>query len=154
MAVRPTFMFNGSPVRAAGVLLYTYNRGRRRTLFRDINGRYEDIGGKTDPLDNNFVDTAVREAVEETGGKLFCASHRKDKCALILRDLIETHCEIAYNAKSKYVLFKLPVHAGILVMPMKRFGLQEKTDWGILKHYYKWMGHVPRKLHPRLWGLL
>jgi hypothetical protein len=36
---------------------------------------------------------------------------------------------------------------------MKRFGLSEKTDWGVLKHYYRWTPYVPTKIHPRLWGL-
>ena len=62
--LRPTFMFNGNPVRAAGILIFTFDRGRRMILFRDIDGRYEDIGGKTDQADSSFVDTAVREAAE------------------------------------------------------------------------------------------
>ena len=153
--LRPTFMFNGNPVRAAGILIFTFDRGRRMILFRDIDGRYEDIGGKTDSADSSFVDTAVREAAEETGGKLFHPSHRMHDCKNILRDLINSiNCETCYNPRSKYVLFKIHVHPGILNMTMKRFGIEEHTEWGVLRHYYRWKARVPRNIHPRLYGLV
>lgn len=154
-SLRPTFMFNGQPVRAAGILIYTFTRGRRVILLRDIHGRYEDIGGKTDLPDQSFVDTAVREACEETNGKLFHAAHERRDCENILRDLIDSeNCEICYNLRSKYVLFKIHVHPGILKMNMKRFGIEEKTDWGILRHYYRWKRYIPKNIHPRLYGLI
>ena len=150
---RPTFQYKGLPVRAAGVLISTYDGHKTHRLFRNIKGRFEDIGGKTDFVDKNEIDTAVRECVEETRGKLFDPSHSKETCALILRELISTKCQTQYNKKSKYLLFILDVHPGILNMPMKRFGLKEETEWGVLEHYYQWFRHIPRNRHPRLWGL-
>jgi len=152
-ADRPTFEYNGNPVRAAGILIYTFQGHRVLRLFRNINGRFEDIGGKTDNDDTNEVETAVRECVEETHGKLFDACHTPQECANILRDLIATNCETEYNKKSKYLLFKLQVHHSILEQPMKRFGLKEKTDWGELDHYYQWKSGKPWKRHPRLFGM-
>lgn len=150
---RPTFEYNGFPVRAAGILVYTHDGRDKLYLFRNIKGRFEDIGGKTDPVDASEVDTAVRECVEETNGKLFDASHRREDCEAILRDLIATNCQPEYNRKSKYLLFKIPVHPGILDQPMKRFGLKEQTDWGVLEHYYQWKKRAPWKRHPRLFGM-
>lgn len=153
MSDRPTFEYNGMPVRAAGILLVAHNGRDTLRLFRNIKGRFEDIGGKTDAADNNEVDTAVREACEETNGKLFSAHHTRKQCANILRDLIRTDCQTEYNRKSKYLLFKLSVHPGILDLNMKRFGLEEKTDCGTLQHYYQWKKGKPWKRHPRLFGM-
>jgi len=153
MSNRPTFDYNGNPVRAAGILIYTFKDQCVLRLFRNIKGRFEDIGGKTDNVDTNEVDTAVRECVEETHGKLFDTRHTPQECTHILRDLIATNCETEYNKKSKYLLFKLQVHPGILDQPMKRFGLKEQTDWGELDHYYQWKSGKPWKRHPRLFGM-
>jgi len=153
MADRPTFDYNGFPVRAAGILVYTFRGHQTVRLFRNIKGRFEDIGGKTDPGDANEVETAVRECVEETNGKLFDANHSREECANILRELIRTNCQTEYNKRSKYLLFKLSVHPGILKQPMKRFGLKEQTDWGELDHYYQWKVGAPWKRHPRLFGM-
>ena len=149
MSGRPTFSHYGKPVRAAGILLITSD-GRHR-LFRHIKKRFEDIGGKTDSVDNNSVDTAVREACEETNGKLFSPLHTRQKCGEILRSLISN--DVEYNAKSKYLLFKIYVHPNILQLSMKRFGLSEETDWGTLYHYYQWRTDRPWKRHPRLFGM-
>lgn len=153
MSTRPTFEYNGHPVRAAGILVYTFKNRKILRLFRNIEGRFEDIGGKTDNCDRNEVETAIRECVEETHGKLFDARHTPQECATILRDLIATNCETEYNKKSKYLLFKLHIHPGILSQPMARFGLKETTDWGELDHYYQWKTDKPWKIHPRLFRM-
>jgi len=153
MTERPTFSYNGLPVRAAGTLIIVETPTSTHRLFRQINNKFEDIGGKTDSSDTSEIDTAVRETCEETHGKLFHPNHTMQDCERILRDLIATNCQVEYNKRSKYLLFKLYVHEGILDMSMKRFGLEEKTDWGVLQHYYKWLRYCPRKLHPRLYGM-
>lgn len=150
--MRPTFMFHNNPVRAAGVLVQTVVDGRRLRLFRYVDGRAEDIGGKTDIVDEDQVDTAVRECVEETNGKLFHDKHTRDECAAVLKGLL-VNCPAEYNKRSKYLLFKLNVDPDILNQPMKRFGLHEQTEWGVLDHYYKWVVR-PRHIHPRLFGML
>ncbi len=149
---RPTFSCGGKPVRAAGILLWTRKGDRTYRLFRNIKGKFEDIGGKTDPVDRCTQDTAIREVCEETNGKLFSAHHTHEDCEAMLRQLMQDTYEIEYNHKSKYVLFKIQVDPSILDIPMKRFGLSETTDWGTLRHYYQWRANVPRQnqLHWRI----
>ena len=155
MTDRPTFKYKGYPVRAAGILVYTIRCGKKIRLLRLVNGKIEDIGGKTDTVDNNIMQTAAREACEETDGRLFSSNHTRKKCFVILMDLLKKTKEIEYNKKCKYLLFKIYVNPIILKEDMKRFGLEEKTDWGILKHYYKWFKRMPpyHKLHYRLRNL-
>ena len=154
---RPTFDYEGMPVRAAGILVWCTSNGKTHRLFRYVKKKYEDIGGKTDPGDASAIETAIRETVEETDGKLFCATDTRDTCAdklrLRLRN-IKDNC-IEYNQISKYLLFKLEVEPDLLHEPMKRFGLSEETDWGSLDHYYKWRHSLPyhNQLHYRLRGM-
>ena len=87
--MRPTFKHNGCEVRAAGILVES--DGYR--LLRRVRGRYEDVGGKTDAVDKCALDTAVREAVEETDGKLLDPRHTRAQCAKKLKDLLEDSIE-------------------------------------------------------------
>lgn len=155
MADRPTFSYRDKPVRAAGVFLYTVVRGRRVRLMRRVNGKWEDMGGKSDPEDASAMHTAAREACEETNGKLFSAEHGRDECMAILLDLLRETRDIEYNARCKYLLFKVRVSPKLLKYSMRRFGRSEKTDWGVLHHYYQWRHQLPprHKLHFRLRGL-
>lgn len=148
---RPTFLYQNSQVRAAGILVYTYRNGEKMLLFRKIDERFEDMGGKTEKGDLNAKETAIRECVEETNGKLFDVSHTHNQCYNIIKNIISNNCEVEYNKKSKYLLFKLNVNNNILKKSMKRFGLEEKTC--NKKYYYKWMIKKDIKLHPRLKGL-
>ena len=148
LKMRPTFDHNGHQVRAAGILV----RAGRHTLLRRVRGRYEDIGGKTDPRDTCALDTAVREAAEETNGKLLDPRHTQKECEDTLRELLE-ECETHYNPRSKYLCYLLKVPTHVKFLPMRRFGRCEITEWGGLQHYYKWMITLPRNLHPRLWLL-
>jgi len=155
MADRPTFYYRDKPVRAAGVFLYTVVRGRRMRLMRRVNGKWEDMGGKSDPKDASAMHTAAREACEETNGKLFSPKHGREECMSILLDLIRTCRDIEYNSRCKYLLFKVCVLPDVLKHSMRRFGRIEQTDWGILHHYYQWRRQLPRRtqLHFRLRGL-
>ena len=155
MSDRPTFEYKGNPVRAAGILIYTKHYGKKIRLFREVNGKMEDIGGKTDAVDDNILQTAAREVCEETDGRLFSSTHTRKRCFVILMDLLQQTEEIEYNKRCKYLLFKIQVNPAILQEDMRRFGLEEKTDWGILKHYYKWHKKMPphHKLHYRLRNL-
>ena len=149
LGTRPTFYHLGSPVRAAGVLVWTYDRGRIVRLFRKV-GRWEDMGGKTDKRDTDPIGTAVREASEETNGKLFSKDHTKEQCEVILYRQLINNYRVQYIPKAKYLLYHVYVDPSILRLSMKRFGLYEKTEWGKLRHYYKWFDRDPRNLHPRL----
>ena len=150
MSHRPTFYYNGHPVRAAGVLLWTRHKGRVMRLFRKVNGKFEDIGGKTDANDKDELDTAIREACEETRGKLFSEQDTHEECSRRLYHHIVNCPDAQYNPKSKYVLFRVYVDPTILNLNMKRFGLSERTDWGTLHHYYQWRWNVPHKIHTRI----
>lgn len=157
MADRPTFEHEGQPVRACGILLWTRKNNQIHRLFRKIKNKYEDIGGKTDVKDINAKETAIRETVEETDGKLFSETHTRDQCAVILRELVDkvSPQDIEYNKISKYLLYRIEVEPDILDLSMKRFGLSEETDWGTLEHYYQWRWELPyhNQLHYRLRGL-
>lgn len=153
---RPTFNYNGRPVRAAGILLVTFDKeGDKHWLFRHVKNKFEDIGGKTDIVDTCIMDTAIRETVEETSGKLFCVDHTPEDCAKELRSRLQCdNVKIQYNPQSKYILYTLHVEPSIMNLPMKRFGTTEQTDWGILEHYYKWRSKRPyhNQLHYRIRG--
>lgn len=157
MSDRPTFDFAGKPVRAAGILIWTRKNGQKHRLFRKIKNKYEDIGGKTDPCDVSALETAIRETVEETHGKLFSEWHSPRDCESMLRSRLKNISKdcIEYNRVSKYLLFKLEVESDILNKPMTRFGLSEETEWGTLHHYYQWRYRKPynNQLHFRLRGM-
>jgi 8-oxo-dGTP pyrophosphatase MutT (NUDIX family) len=147
--MRPTFWFKNQPVRAAGVVLWTYRNGRIVRLLRKVNNLIEDIGGKTDDGDKDIIDTVVREVAEETNGKLFSEYHSYEDCMNCMYHIINNY-NVQYNPRSKYLLYRVFVDPSILALSMKRFGLYEKTEWGILRHYYKWTYLIPHNLHPRL----
>ena len=150
MAPRPTFTYKGQPVRAAGILLYTYVRGQKWYLLRKAKGKWQDMGGKTDDHDSSIVETAIREACEETNGRIFCEDDTYETCMARLQSMIgkgRGH-RIRYNKKSKYVLFVLQVE-NIMHLPMSRFGSCEADG---MKHVYKWFCKLP-KLHYRLRGM-
>ena len=143
--MRPTFDHFGHPVRAAGILVWSDGY----VLLRRIKWRYEDIGGKTDAKDACAMHTAIREAVEETDGKLFDPRDTHADCANRLAAILP-HCETHYNPRSKYLCYIVHVPVHIRHLPMHRFGLTETTEWGTLPHYYKWKQRLPTNLHPRI----
>ena len=154
---RPTFWHQGKPVRAAGLLLWTWDRNTKLYLMNRYRNRYEDLGGKTDTVDDNALCTAVREAAEESNGKLFDLDDTLEDCKQRLHDHIQDPA-VFYNARSKYLLFLVYVDPSILYLPMWRFGKSEETDWGTLPHHFQWIQWIQwrrgtRKLHPRLWGI-
>ena len=73
---RPTFTYNEQPVRAAGLLAYVVIDGTKHYLLRsEKKGRWSDIGGKTDAVDEDIISVVVREVTEETNNHLFSRSH-------------------------------------------------------------------------------
>lgn len=77
---RPTFKTKiGKPIRAAGIILYNSQLGylmQEKTITIKKNGikcdiaEISDFGGKTDVVDNNALDTMLREFREETNNKI------------------------------------------------------------------------------------
>lgn len=95
---RPTFYYDGDhEIRAGGLLLYRYEDGMEEPEFLMIKtrGKYEDFGGRTDPLDNSIEDTICREADEESNGII-----KTDE----VRELIKDYQPI-YTPESKYLIY-------------------------------------------------
>ena len=151
---RPTFTYLNQPVRAVGILPYYIYNDKKIYLFRIVDGnKATDIGGCTDTIDKNYLDTACREASEETNGHFFKISDSLKECQNKFLKLLQTeNYEIKYNKKGKYLLFKIKVHSKYS-RNMKRFGTLETTDK--MNHYYIWRPlDKIYNLHPRLKNLL
>jgi 8-oxo-dGTP pyrophosphatase MutT (NUDIX family) len=117
-------------------------------LLNKCNRNFEDLGGKTDVGDKTPLDTAIREACEETNNHIISNRHTFQECANFLFDPATDSMDVQYNEQSKYLLFRIRVHPSILDMDMRRFGRTEKT--GVLNHYFQWRWSLPLDLHPRL----
>lgn len=148
--VRPTFEYNGKPVKAAGMLIWTEAKGKKWTLFRKYKGKWADLGGKTANEDKTILDTVVREVCEETNECLF--GKDETECASKVRDILNVSRgnKIYYDAKCKYVLFVCRVDPKLLDLPLSRFGTSE----GNHAHEYRWFTKTPyfTELHFRLRG--
>lgn len=150
---RPTFFTkNGEPIRAAGILCYVYdqNSNKKQWLFRKHKNIFSDTGGKTDKIDKNPLETAVRETVEETNGHLFSSKHDQNYCFKILkREIIKQNKKPIYFEGCKYQLYILKLRKKTLNLPLERFGDFEIHD--NLKHSYHWLNEIPESnIHPRL----
>ena len=106
---RPTFTYNEQPVRAAGLLAYVVIDGTKHYLLRsEKKGRWSDIGGKTDAVDEDIISVVVREVTEETNNHLFSMSHNYEQAYEFLSNLLRNEeLEIHYCPKGKYILIKV-----------------------------------------------
>lgn len=150
---RPTFTYNEQPVRAAGLLAYVTIEGRKHYLLRsEKRGRWSDIGGKTDAVDEDIISVVTREVTEETNNHLFSATHTYPQAYEFLSNLLRNEeLEIHYCPKGKYILIKVELDIKYKNLDMKRFGLKERTEDWTMDQYYKWIPNIVRhKLHPRL----
>ena len=149
---RPTFQYDGKPVRAGGILFYTNINNNIFYLLRKGKKDWGDIGGKTDEKDKMIMDTIIREVVEETNNVLLNENHTVQEATAALRTLVECSSrDIFYIKKAKYLLLKVELNSEIYYKNMKRFGLKEQTDDWEMNHYYKWTEKIQRnKIHPRL----
>ncbi len=154
---RPTFFTeDGQPIRAAGILCYVYHKSfdenkknKKIWLFRNQNSYYSDTGGKTDAIDKTVLDTAIRETVEETNGRLFSSKHDYDICKKILiREFDRQKPEPIYVKNCKYLLYPLRLRYKNKFLSLKRFGEKETHD--DMEHSYHWCENIPKNLHPRL----
>ena len=140
--MRPTFQYKGRPVRAAGILFVCTLNGKRLRLMRRYKGKWQDIGGKTEQVDANYIETAIRETCEETNGQLFGGADCRER----LTELLKSPVQLQYNQKCKYVMITCELDVKILKESMERFGLSE----GAVKHSFKWFEQPPYNLHFRL----
>lgn len=79
MSKRPTFYVNDDtqkPVRASGILFYKIISDKTYLLVISSKSRIEDFGGKTDLVDKSPLDTALREASEESNNLIDINTYR------------------------------------------------------------------------------
>ena len=110
------FTWKRQPVRAAGYLL----RCNDKFLMIREKKRWSDLGGKCERGDRSPVDTAWREAQEESNGIFPDIRHLEHVCY--------------YNRQSKYLLYVVPVE--------EEFEVQAPLAW--IK------APPRQELHPRL----
>ena len=156
---RPTFKFRNMPIRAAGIIFYVIEDGIK-LLFRRQNQSqknimvYGDLGGKTEYLDNNPIDTACREAVEESMGKIFDVDDTSEICREKLDSLVQESFKSLYIKSSKYMLYFVELPLEVLYLPIDRFGDAEIMESGYHDpHSYHWveLDEIPtEQLHIRL----
>lgn len=119
---RPIFYINdGCQCLGSGVIFYVKYSGKIYFLLQEEpnNNKYKfcDLGGKTDIKDNNIIETAVREVMEETNGDLFnklfkSGTSLNDSAVPDLKDYMikfykifqESPPRFVYSAKSKYLI--------------------------------------------------
>jgi hypothetical protein len=106
------------PITAGGSVFYKNIKGKMMLLIIENNNKYEDIGGKIDPDDENIYTAVAREIIEETNGLI-----ADDKLASRLEK-----ASYAYVPKSKYVIFILSANSAEKVLKKKDFGEYEEHD--------------------------
>lgn len=140
---RPTFFVEENELRAGGVLFYRFNQSKIEVLFINKNDRFEDIGGKTDPIDKCIEDTVSREVEEETNNRItsFHIKKQLEKCE---------KRAIFYN-KSKYVLYFIKANKYERKLSTEDFSNKEITD-DIARtlHWIPLSDISTIRLHPRL----
>ena len=83
------------PVTAGGVMIYKYVQNKIMLLIIETEGKYEDIGGKIDPEDDDIYSAVAREVQEETNEQIMSDD-------IIDRLKLATY---VYMPKSKYVIY-------------------------------------------------
>ena len=104
-----------NPCRAAGVLFYTFKKGKLKLLLQSSDKGWVDLGGKTENKDGDIFTTAAREASEECNCALVtktAITNREDllqfipACTqLIKKKITKKDCIQIYIRQSKYLLF-------------------------------------------------
>ena len=107
------------PCRAAGVLFYTFKKGKLKVLLQSSHKGWVDLGGKTEHGDVDIFMTAAREASEESNCALITKTPlttREDvlpligKCTQAIRTkLVHKSSRHIYIKQSKYLLFLVPL---------------------------------------------
>lgn len=153
------FYFNkkSNSVKAAGILFI--DQKNCSILFQEVVKKdgniYCDFGGKIDEDDEDILDIATRELLEESNNaffhkkkdniKLFDKNHMKK---YILKNLLNT----LYIPKSKYVVFIVKI-TNSLKINKSIFGQYESIDK--IKRNILWININlvnTLNLHPRLWN--
>jgi len=106
------------PVTAAGAIFYKQVGKDMMLLLIENRAKYEDIGGKIDPDDEDIYEAAAREIEEETNGQI-----KSD-------DVIERlkTASYIYVPKSKYVIYIIEANADEKKLKKDDFGDREEHD--------------------------
>jgi len=143
---RPTFHYlniKTNPIRAGGVLIYRDTAGGEREflLIKNPEGRYEDIGGKTDAKDKSINETISRETEEETNGLI--------SAAVISRQLFRS--QMIYRHGSKYLVYLVKANAYEQELKSEAFGsVETHENFHRTIHWVAAKNLTPDVLHPRL----
>ena len=134
---RPTFFINSQCIRACGMIFYRINKLNEIELLVIKNDKsiYEDIGGKTDKLDNKFVDTLFREVEEETNN-VINKSIVKEEYGIIDKCINENNyskLNYIYNNSSKYLIVLCKANKAITALTSNDFGKYELLNEKIVK---------------------
>jgi hypothetical protein len=111
------------PVRAAGVVFYTFDTCTKRTVFLMVtrpNGTVETLCGKSDAVDRHIWHLITREIYEETNGvirfstssSLFTTWAYFNKCCLFFVPVIEKGKSLGWNMPSTFGTHELGAGAG------------------------------------------
>ena len=114
-------MWKGKPVRAAGYLLQC---GDQYLMIKE-KGKWSDLGGKCESSDRTPIETARREAAEESNDTF--------------PDVSNLPYKEYYSHKSKYLLF--------VVQVPETFEVASPLAW--VKHPRRHQLHARLRYHPR-----
>lgn len=109
---------NTKPITAAGVIIYKKVNNKMKLLMAESRNRYEDIGGKIDPIDESIYHAAAREIEEETNHII-----KSD-------DIIDRlkSANYVYVPNSKYIIFIVEANAEEKKLKKEDFGKMELHD--------------------------
>lgn len=146
------------PVKASGILFL--DKKNNNILFQELIKKkddyiYCDFGGKIDSCDNNILDIAVRELLEESNNSFICK--KKNNVSIYNHDnmvnyISENLLKTIYIPRSKYVLYIVKI-TDFFKIDKKKFGEFECIDK--IKRNISWININlvnTINLHPRLWN--
>lgn len=154
---RPTFYIDENEIRAGGILFYRYVNHQDsnstcksksiEVLLSLKQNRYEDIGGKTDSVDQSIFDTISREVQEETNGLITSYHVQKQLQKQVAFERTSSH----YIIHGKYLLYIIQANSFERKLSSLDFGETE-----LLFDIPRTMHWIPIEqlsllcLHPRL----
>lgn len=156
------------PVKAAGIILKRMANGAPEFLLqirRYVNDKYrprwlpllaikdgyydvvEDFGGKVEDTDASIVDIMVREASEESNGRLDISSIRER--------LSLPSATFFYQRESKYAFAIVDATAEEMALTGQEFGDREQHEEWLIERTVRWMSvtelqQYRRNMHCRL----
>ncbi len=114
---------NNKEIKSAGIIFYSFYKGKLHLLLQNCCGKWSDFGGKKEKSDITPIITAARETSEESNCMFI--SHRPvlskedvinklDKCTKYISNKIKKNYDNTpvYIKRAKYMLYfvRIPVH--------------------------------------------